>query len=353
MAVQILVKDDTYVLNQCAKYLARNNTDPRHNFGQFDPGDIRSRICESWRFPIVDVYSDGVNFESTYAQNEVTFVYAHEGSTPPQQISVVGTFSNLYEPIPLRQVGDSKYFTVTVLVPKGEIHTYKFILDGAAIVDPINPQRVTLDNGKVWSRFFTFLCTTPLTLEQWERDLLARLTYHVLPFRTKDAQDFLNRYYYGLDRQAKDTQFIHAYRLDEPVGAVSFIDNLLAREENHHLIDYKICLTMISEILRKRNPFVELTLMPATMYEDLYKEMATGNVNGWDYNRYSEPRYFLQLLRRHTYTGAFSHPRYGGNIGASGWAYLEETFRDQNGKSAFDWRKALEIPLGGNADYHG
>lgn len=32
-------KDDVYVLNYCTKYLARDSADPRHNFGQYSPGD--------------------------------------------------------------------------------------------------------------------------------------------------------------------------------------------------------------------------------------------------------------------------------------------------------------------------
>ena len=69
--------------------------------------------------------------------------------------------------------------------------------------------------------------------------------------------------------------------------------------------------------------------------------------------RYGSPLYFLQLLRRHTYTGAFSHPKYGGNVGASSWAYLSERYKDTQGQTLFDWRKAIEKPLGINADYHG
>jgi len=36
-------------------------------------------------------------------------------------------------------------------------------------------------------------------------------------------------------------------------------------------------------------------------------------VNGWDTADYGSPRYVLDLLRRHSFTGAFCHPKYGGN----------------------------------------
>jgi len=358
MAIQILENDDQYILNHCTKFLARDNTDPRHNFGQFSDDDARSRHCESWRFPIIDGYSDGNDFDKTYTSNLVTFVYRHQGSTLPKNVSVIGTFANLYEPIPLKPVKfvdeETGYYALQIVVPKGEFHTYKFIVDGQAILDPINPQRTMLDNGQFWSRFFTNLCTEPLSFETWEFVILDRLVDHILPFRTEEGQNFLNRYYKNeLSRQDKEVQYAFAYRLDQSVGVVNFIDNLLAREENHHLIDYKICLGIINRILRQRNPFIEPRNMSKEMYIDLYNEMANNSVNGWDYDQYNSPLYFLRLLRRHTFTGAFSHPKYGGNVGATGWAYLSERYRDQNGKTLFDWRRAIEKPLGLNSDYRG
>ena len=73
--MHILDKDDVSVLNVCAKYLARTDESPRHDFGGLGPGNPRARICEAWRFPIVDSYSDGVDQVASYAFNEVTFVY--------------------------------------------------------------------------------------------------------------------------------------------------------------------------------------------------------------------------------------------------------------------------------------
>jgi hypothetical protein len=357
MSVQILELNDQYVLNQCTKFLARKNTDPRHNFGQFNDNDIRSTIAESWRFPIIDSYSDGIDAAKNYDWNRVTFVYQHQGEMLPNGVSVIGTFANLFEPIPLKNIKFSGeptgYYALTILVPKGEVHRYQFIVDGQVIPDPINPQSVTLDNGKIWSRFFTNFCTQPLNFDDWEYVILQRLVEHILPFRTEEGQNFVNRYYNFLDRQAKETELPYAYKLDEAVGAANFIDNILAREENHHLMGYKICLQQIDRVLRQRNPFIEPSEMSREIYVDLYNEMTTDKVDGWDYSKYNSPRFFLELLRRHTYTGAFSHPKYGGNVGAAGWAYLSERFRDNNGKTLFDWRRAIEKPLGVNSDYHG
>jgi len=352
MAVQVIPKDDQYVLNQCAKFIARDNTDPRHNFGQYSADEFRSRICEPWRFPIVDTHSDGKDFEKSYSYNDVTFVYFARPQPASGRVAVVGTFGNLYEPIPLRQIPDTPYFTTTLVIPKGEVHTYKFIVDGAAIMDPINPQQAKLDNGRLWSRFFTQLANQPISFETSEMAILNRLSNHVLPFETEEGKNFLERFYDSLDKGAKQTQYVHAYRLDQPVGVANFIDKLVAKEENHHLIDYKICLELIDQLLRFRNPYAEPADMSKEMYKDLYEQMSTGSVPDWNYPRYSNPRYFLQLFRRHVFTGAFSHPKYGGNIGAAGWAYLEEKYRN-NGQTLFNWRRIMERPLGDSADYHG
>lgn len=356
MFAQILEKDDEYVLNHCTKYLARDNTEPLHNFGQYTSGDDRASICEAWRFPIIDGYSDGINFDQGYLFNRVTFVYYQE-SFKPQHVGVVGTFANLYKPIPLEPVlfegMETGYYAVTIVVPKGEIHTYKFLIDNQITLDPINPQRAILEDGEVWSRFFTNLCTEPLCFERWEFIILDRLVDHILPFQTQEGENFLKRYVDHLTRQEKSVQYAYAYRLDQSVGVVNFIDNLLAKEESHRLIDYKICLQQIDRILRQQNLYVEPRQMPKEMYTDLYSEMANNNVNGWNYNQYTSPEFFLKLLRRHTFTGAFSHPKYGGNVGAVSWAFLEERYKDETGKTLFDWRRAIEKPLGVSSEYRG
>ena len=336
--MQLLPKDDVAILNVCTKYLARDD----------------GAIAEAWRFPIVDSYSDGVDPIGSYAFNEVTFVYGLARLTAPIAVSLVSTCANLHDPIPLRRVAETPFWAVTGVVPKGEVHTYKFIVDGVPTLDPINPQRTTLDNGREWSRFFTQLASQPLSFERWELKVLERLTTHILPFRTESGQNFLDRFYYAADRAAKASQYAHAYRLDQPVGVVNFIDKLLAREESQHLVDYKLCLRQIDRVLRRRNPVLEPGDMPREMFVGLYDDMWRGAVDGWDYGTYENPRFFLQLLRRHTFTGAFSHPKYGGNAAAAGWAYLDERFRDsRSGESFFNWRRVTEPPLGTDPVYHG
>jgi hypothetical protein len=351
MAVQIIDADDQYVLNQCTKYLARDNPEPRHRYGP-DAGAESGRIAEAWRFPVVDGHREAGAEAASQAVNTVTFIY-EAGEPLPAEVAVIGSFANLYEPLPLRQVGDTLYFALTLLVPRGEAHIYQFLIDGAPRLDPVNPQRETLDNGRTWSRFFTQDCTIPLVLERWERQLVERLCAHILPFRTPTAENFLKRFYDGLDRQAQDNQYAHAYRFDASVGVVNFIDKLLAREESHHQIDYRVCLDLINQVLRQRNPYLEPVRMSLNLYVELYQQMGSNNVPGWDYGRYGSPRYFLQLLRRHALTGAFAHPKYGGNAGAAAWAWLSERYRDDAGDTLFDWRRALEPPYGRNPAYRG
>jgi Gluconate 2-dehydrogenase subunit 3 len=352
---RVITKDDTYVLNHTTKYLARENTDERHGFGQYQPGDPRAKVCEAWRFPIVDGHYDASDPAESYNWNEVTFVYAAlRDQALPGEIAVVGTFAPMYAPIALRRIADMPIFTATVLVPKGEVHAYQFIVDGTLQQDPVNPQKTTLDNGREWSRFFTQGCTGTLSFESWEIDILTRLTDHILPFHTMEGQKFLSAYYESLDKASRESQYPGAYRFDESVGVANFIDKLVAREENHHLIDYKTCLGIVNRLLRQRNPYVEPKQMDRELYVEIYDQMATGQVPGWDYGQYDNPRYFLQLLRRHTITGAFAHPKYCGNAGATGWAYVAERYRDpQTRTTLFDWRKNLEPPLGTNEFYRG
>ena len=69
--------------------------------------------------------------------------------------------------------------------------------------------------------------------------------------------------------------------------------------------------------------------------------------------RYGSPRFFLSLLRRHVYTGAFCHPKYGGNSGAAGWAYLAEHYLGKDGATLFAWRGNCDMPFGLSEDYNG
>ncbi len=353
-------KPDRYLLNRCTKYLARFNTDRRHPYG--NTPDPRDSVAEAWRFPIIDTYAGGIsklNNPDVWNQyNEVTFIYAGSCSHAPSAVGVIGTFATLHTPIPMQQVMfegvPTRYWSVTYAVPKGEMHRYRFVVDGAApINDAINPQQTPLDNGVWWSRFFTESFTGPLVFERWELDLLDRLSTEILPFQTADAANFLDRFYNYLDRSQKTSQYNNVYRMDSSVGEVNFVDNILAREEWHRLIDYKICLRIIDQVLRQRDPYTDPCKMSETTYGDFYTELASGNVAGWDYNAYGDPKFFLALMRRHLVMGAFAHPKYGGNVGASGWAYLSERYRDANGNTLFDWSRALEPGLGTNPDYLG
>jgi Gluconate 2-dehydrogenase subunit 3 len=352
----VIEKDDLYVLNHCTRYLARDSDEPRHDFGQYEPGDPRARIAEAWRYPIIDSYYDSASADGSYPFNSVTFVY--DGRlAPASDIAVTGSFTQLYEPVALRPIrfrGEpSGIWALTVRVPKGQIHTYRLRVDGAWRNDPINPQTVTLDNGREWSRFFTEGCQIPLTLARRERDLLGRIVSHLLPFRSTENSKFIRGLYESLDRRERERQFPLAYRLDEEVGVVNYIDKVIARAERHNADDYTTCLSIVDGLLRARNAGRDPLTLPSEAFADLYDQMAAGDVPGWDLSRYSNPQFFLLLLRRHAMTGAFVHPRHGGNSGTAGWAYLESRYRDADGGTLFDWRQAMEAPLGRNTDYRG
>jgi hypothetical protein len=355
MPAQTVAKDDRYVLNHCTRFLARSVIDPRHNFGQYAAGDQRATISEAWRFPIVDSSPD-------YGFNDVTFIYDGRRA-PATDVRVVGTFAPLYDQTPLEPVRfldeETGYHAVTIQLCKGQVHTYKFVIDGVPTVDPINPQTTALDNGQMWSRFITDACQQPVFLTRRERDLLGQIVAHILPFRLEENSVFIKEIYNMLDRQQRDERFPLAYRLDEEVGVVNYIDKLLVRAEQHNADDYRTCLRIIDRILRARFGGVDPVLAPPELYTDLYAQMErsssrqTSAVDGWDYDAYDNPQYFLVLLRRHAMTGAFTHPKTGGNSGAAGWMYLESRYRDANDHTLFDWRQAIEAPLGRNTDYRG
>jgi hypothetical protein len=352
----VIAKDDQYVLNHCTRFLARDGDERRHDFGQYDPGDGRAAICEAWRFPIVDAYYDGASAAASYGFNTVTFVFDGR-QAPATEVAVTGTFTELYAPIPLRPVGflgqPSGLWAVSVRVPKGEVHHYKLRVDGEWLQDPINPQTVELDNGRIWSRFFTDACQAPLVLGRRERDLLGRLVAHLLPFRLAENRRFVREVYEGIDRGQREERFPLAYRLDEEVGVVNYIDKLIARQERHNADDYRTCLALIDSVLRTRYPGRDPAALPPDVFTGLYDEMRANRVDGWDHARYGDPSFFLLMLRRHAMTGAFVHPKHGGNSGAAGWMYLEDRFRDEEGATLFDWRAAIEAPLGRNTDYRG
>lgn len=345
------MRDDQYVLNHCTVYLARLNLDSRHDFGygHYPPVDPRGRVREAWRFPVIDTCAVPPDDRKAAEFNDVTFVFP-AFDTSPTQVAVVGTFATLHQPIPLRKVRfldeDTAYFAVTVTVPRRSIFVYKYLVDGQVIIDPVNPQRVVLDNGVEWSRFFTWECSEPVVLESWEMAILQRLTNHILPFRTREGQTFLSQYYEGLDRDARRGLYRRVYRLDDSAGAANFIDHVLVREESHRLIDYRKCLRQIGRILRQRDPDHEPGDVSRDLYVHLYNEMASNVVDGWNTADYKNPRHFLDLLRRHTFTGAFAHPKYGGNAANAGWEYLDDEF-------PFAWNRSLEVPLGESISYLG
>ncbi len=353
--IRVIRKEPRYIYNHCAKFLARASSEPRHRFVDLPENASRNSICEAWRFPIIDSFVDrSEGARNPGAHNQVTFIYLERPGEALESVELFGTFAALYQPLPLARVEDSHYFALTVLVPKGQVHTYKYRVDGTWRLDPINPQEVTLPSGERRSRFFTQNCNIPITFESWERTILDRLVRHILPFQTKEGKNFLDRYINQLDESARKSEVRAAYRFDESVGVLNYIDKVLAREEAHYLPSYRTCLDIIRLILRDRFKNTSLDLIPKEEFVRLYDEMKTDFVEGWPVERYGSPLYFLTLLRRHTYTGAFSHPKYHGNAGGAGWAYLRETFiTPSTGQTIFDWARSQEAPLGQDPNYLG
>jgi Gluconate 2-dehydrogenase subunit 3 len=347
--------DHEYVLNNCTRHLMRAAAWPEPGR---DATNYPDGISEAWRFPVIGLMRDASDHADEL--NLVTFVYK---GTPGNrtQVQVLGSFASLCEPIPLEPVlfegEDTGYRAVSVAVPRAQAHTYRYSIDGRYILDPINPQIVELEDGRRWSRFFTDAYLQPLVLEPWELRLLYRLIEQILPFRCQESENFLKRYYFGLNREQCKSEMPKVYRLNHSVGEVNAIDKLLAREEAHRLADYRICLKQIDRVLRLQNPLVEACELPAEDYVQLFEALAASKPNdhsipGWDYLQYDNPAYFLYLLRRHAVTAAFSHPKYGGNVGAARWNYLSERYFDRlDGGTLFDWSSAMERPLG-NCPYY-
>ncbi|BCA61196.1 hypothetical protein HMP09_0430 [Sphingomonas sp. HMP9] len=256
----------------------------------------------------------------------------------------------MFEPLDLRRIGDSIFFALTLKVPKGARYRYLLIVEGNVVADPINPQIQITASGQIWSSFFTWAYNQPISFERWEFTILERLTRHILPFNSKEAQNFLGR-------EGGGGNGGHLYRLDISVGVANYIDKVVAREERHRLYAYKTCLEMIDAVLRRREMRVPPEAMEERLYVSLYDDMASGAAalfeHGWDRMRYNDPADFLRLLRRHAMTGAFAHPKYGGNPGGMAWAFLSEHFTGSDGKTAFDWRRGQEKPLGTSTEYRG
>jgi Gluconate 2-dehydrogenase subunit 3 len=349
-------RNDEQILNYCTKHLARGVK----LFSEDVSSDSfnLSTISENWRFPIVEPALDDNGGTGTV--NRVTLVWMAKSSDTINSVRAIGSFVPWYESIELTPVkfedGNTNFYACQLMLPVGKSYYYKFIINGIKFTDPINPQIKILSNGKQWSFFFTDFYNASEEFEAWEISLLYRLANQIVPFRTKEAQNFINRFYLSLTKPEKHVMPI--YKLDDSVGEVNFITNILVKEERHHLSDYKICLSIIDQLLRKRNPTVDSWTVSEELINELYDEMATGNVPDWDYAIYNNPRYFLSLIRRHTLTGAFSHPRYGGNIGGVGWKYLQEKFDIKNDTAQvtgnyFNWQLSMEKPIGNNEDYKG
>ena len=350
MVAAVVAKEPEYVLNHCAKYLARDNTDERHSFFGLDAGQERARISEPWRFPLVDADDSGAAGASEW--NHVTFVFCAPNSRPNVSVKLLTPLLGLFAPQPLRMLDDSRYLALTLRVPKGQRHRYRYIVDGEARLDSINPQTMQTLEGETWSSFFTWAYNEPINLERCELLLLERMTRALLPFQGREARNLIER---GLN----DGNVQHLFRLDISAGVANYIDNIIAREERHHLQSYRICLPLIDAVLRRRNPGVEPVSVEDLQFKKLFDDMKNKSVDlfrdGWDRNAYNDPGYFLYVLRRHTWTGAFSHPKYGGNPGGLGWEFLTETYHTTADprQTAFDWPRAIEPPLGTSTEYNG
>ena len=87
MVAAIVEKEPEYVLNHCAKYLARDSHDERHSFFGLDAGQERARISEPWRFPVIDADDSGAPDASEW--NHVTFIYLAPGNQPNISIALL------------------------------------------------------------------------------------------------------------------------------------------------------------------------------------------------------------------------------------------------------------------------
>lgn len=354
MSAQVMVRGpgfEDHLYDLAGKSLARDVVDwgpasgtRRHEyFGQPLAGASGGN-CENWRFPAVEAqWQPGLTALENLEWNEVTFIYRMTSDTEPA-VFVAGLPEPGLRMLPLERVADSLYLAVTVRLPAARAYRYSLVVDGVVQPDPLNPQREKLINGEEVSVFFTQRCFEPVVLERWEMTLLKRLTNHILPFQAREGELFLSNPGGG----SMSSLAPQLHHLDHSIGVVNYIDKMLAREERHHLPAYKTCLAEINRILRGRNPYLEPRNMDRKEYERLHGEMADGNVPGWDYTKYSNPGFFLFLLRRHVWTGAFSHPKYGGNAAGRAWDWLNNLLGNK-----FDYGAALEPPYGYNLQYRG
>src|SRR3954453_16306203 len=264
MLATLVQKESDYVLNHCAKYLARANNDERHSFFGLDAGQERAAISEPWRFPLVDADDSGAADASEW--NHVTFIYRAPDNRPDISVALLTPCIGLFVTAPLNPVAESLYLALTFRVPKGQRHRYWFVVEGQSRIDAINPQTVTTPQGEIWSSFWTWNYNEPMNLERWEIALVERMTRALLPLQGRETRNLIER---GLN----DGNVLHFFRMDIPVGVANYIDNILAREERHHLGSYRLCLPMIDRVLRRRHPGVEPVNVSDPDYKALFDDM--------------------------------------------------------------------------------
>src|SRR3954464_11849841 len=129
--MEILQRDAGYILDFCTKYLARGNRYPDSPSPATAPS--LTTPCEAWRFPIVNSYG-GDPGTGADAENEVIFVYAALDRPEVKNVSIIGTFASLNEPISLQPVlwqGEpTGYFALAVALPVERSYRYRFMVDG-------------------------------------------------------------------------------------------------------------------------------------------------------------------------------------------------------------------------------
>lgn len=330
MNIQEIPLDHQFVLNQSEKIIFKNNTT--------DISAIDSAV-----FPVIQTYyPDKANF------NLVTFIFFSQAE---KDIFLLGNFANLYTNYQLSRVkfndSNTHFYAITLKLPNKSLYFYQFKIDHNFTLDPLNSFSKTLDNGETWSCFTTEGYKTPIIFEDWEVKILQRVVSYILPFKTNEFKTFINRHSAQFDNTTRSM----VNQLYYDIGTVNFIDKLLARNEQHHVISYRLCISEMKNVLLRINTTQEPEDMDEYFYAKLFEIMANNDHTIWDKSVYAEPAYFLKVLRRHIITAAFSHPRHGGNTQALGWQFLADLLQNKPEDNLFDWQQALEKPLGTNKDY--
>ena len=97
---------------------------------------------------------------------------------------------------------------LTLRVPKGRRHRYRFIVNGRGqlIHDPETQPRAA-QKSKTWSSFWTWTYNEPINLERWEMALIGRMTNALLPVQGRETRNLIER---GLN----DGNVMHFFRMD-------------------------------------------------------------------------------------------------------------------------------------------